>query len=240
MPGRRWTVLVGATASLSVALVGCSGDDGGEATTVAPATSTTTATTAVPTTTVPPTTSTTPPTSASTTPPTTPAPTAPPTTSLDDLKAQIAEDYESGARLLTAWLASPTTENLAERLAAIATPGSEFEQLVRQRVEDLVFVGDVVIPNDPPVNVVIVESVTVDSGTPTTGATLVVCEADNFKTVTPPERSPVGEEILSSGGELTAARFEVRMTLTSGVWLRDDFPDQYLGYYEGVDRCGPA
>ena len=69
-------------------------------------------------------------------------------------------------------------------------------------------------------------------------ATLTVCQVDNLKQVTPASNSPVGEEILTSGGELNANRFTSHVVLTAEGWLRDELTQVIDETYPGATECG--
>jgi hypothetical protein len=220
---------------LALGVTSCSGDDVDPlstltdppttTTTPPPATSTTTTavtTTQPPTTTSPPDTTTTP----------------PATTSVDDLKAQIAADYVRAYEGISALLAAPSTEGLDQRLATLAAPGSPYFEAVRSRVIELERLGDVVVPADPPHDEVTVETVELVGAEPYTAAALTVCQVDNLKQVTPASNSPVGEEIITSGGELIANRFTSHVVLTPEGWLRDELTTQIDETYPGATECG--
>lgn len=222
-------------ALLALGVAACSSDDGGDplstltdppttTSTLPPATSTTTTVTA---TTLAPATTT-------TTPPTTP----PPTTSVDDLKAQIAADYVRAYERISALLAAPSPDGLDDHLATMAAPGSPYFDAVHRRVLELASLGDVVIPADPPHNEVTIESIELLGGEPYVSASLTVCQVDNLKQVTPAANSPVGEEIVASGGELNAKRFKSHVVLTASGWLRDEITPHIDETYQGATECG--
>jgi hypothetical protein len=230
-PATRRLAAWASAAVLALCVTSCSGDDADPlstltdppTTTTPPAMSTTTAavtTTQPPTTTSPPDTTTTP----------------PATTSVDDLKAQIAAEGVAGYERMSAMLASPSLDGLDDRLATVALPASDFDRLLRDRIAYLVSVGDVTIPDEPPINMMTVESVALDEADPSS-ATLTVCQVDNLKTVTPAQNSPVGEEIVSQEPQLAASRYTIHATRSGSVWLRDDYSTVYLGYYPGATEC---
>jgi hypothetical protein len=218
-----------AAASTSAA---CDADDTATTTTTQSAVVATTAAT-VTTTTAPATTAPEPSTT-TTTVATTPPP--PPTTSVDDLKAQIAADYVASQQRLAELEAAPTLDDLEARLATIAAAGSEYYEHLLSYVQELVQLGDVVIPNDPPVNTVTVESVVLEDDD---SATLTVCEANNLKRVTPPENSPVGEEVLVGGGELAAKRRHVRVVNSANGWVQEADNQTVDALYAGKSVCDP-
>jgi hypothetical protein len=219
-----------AAASTSAA---CDADDTATTTTT-PSAVVATTTVAVTTTTAPATTAPEPSSTTSTVATTAPPP---PTTSVDDLKAQIAADYVASQQRLAELEAAPTLDNLEARLATIAAPGSAYYEQLLAYVQELVQLGDVVIPSDPPVNMVVVESVDLEGTAPFVAATLTVCDANNLKRVTPPEHSPVGQEIYVDGGVLAARRFRAHVVSTPDGWLREDSGDTTLNYYEGQTTC---
>ncbi len=148
-----------------VAAAACSDDDdgqGGNTTGVTELPPTTTGTTSVATTSAPATTAPPP----TTDPPTTSAPpttSTPPTTEPVDeeaLKAQIADDYERAFYRRWQMLENPRLRNLEARAAEVAVV--RFARVRRVRVDgsrELVALGDAVVPNDPDLLAVTVESV---------------------------------------------------------------------------------
>ena len=135
--------------ALAVSLAACNSDD------AAPETTGSASTASVPTTTA-----------AATTTPATDAPEtvattspAPPTTSVDDLKAVIAADIEAAKLANYAYLVDPSVESLPAHLEAVAVPGSPLEASLTGFVNDLVGLGDGIIPGDPDVLTVTVEQV---------------------------------------------------------------------------------
>ena len=85
----------------------------------------------------------------STEPPTTTQP-PPPTTSAEDaLEAQIAADYVASVDRYFELVNQPSLDNLAEHATLAAADGSGYYTSVVEQVQDLVEVGDRIVPNDP-------------------------------------------------------------------------------------------
>ena len=235
-PATRRLAALASAVVLALAVASCSSDDGDPLSTLSdpPTTTSTLPPTTAPTTTTAVTTTTQAPDTTTTAPPTT----APPTTSVDDLKAQITADYVRAYEGISALLAAPSAEGLDERLATLAAPGSPYYEALRGRVHELERLGDIVVPADPPHDEVTVEAVELVGSEPYTAALLTVCQVDNLKQVTPAANSPVGEEIIASGGELNANRFKSHVVLTPGGWLRDELTAQIDETYPGATPCG--
>jgi hypothetical protein len=224
--------------------VGCSDDDArGGSTTVVTEPPTTTETTAVATTSVPATTAT--PTTSD--PPTTTASpvttTTPPTTAPVDegaLKAQIADDYERAFYRSYEMLGNPRLGNLERRAArAYVRNSSAFDSFVA-RVEELVALGDAVVPNDPDLLAVTVENVELVGEPPYRRAIVTACEVDNRKQVTLPENSPTGESIPVAGtGVLQVIRFDEPVRRTNNGWLPYRFEREGIGFEQGETTCPP-
>lgn len=215
----RMPITVALVGACAVGLLACSsGDDALPDDATDPPTTVTqppSTTTAAPPTTQPP-----------TSPPTTPVPTEPPTTpvpatTIDDVKAQIQADLTDGRQRLRALQMAPTLDGLEDELATIALPGSEYFQQQLDYINELVRLGDVVTLGDPPVDSVTVEEVTFEGAEPYTAASVRVCEAVNVGRVTPPENSPVGEEIVVTDPHLIAFRYSVHVRLTEHRWVTE-------------------
>ncbi|MET0579813.1 MAG: hypothetical protein ABW122_14240 [Ilumatobacteraceae bacterium] len=202
---------------------------------VSTASAVTTATAAVPTD---------PTTTATTSAPTTAAPTTPPppTTSPEDaLKAQIAADYVSSVDRYFELVNQPSLDNLAERAKLASADGSEYYAAVVALVEELVQLGDRIVPNDPDIRKVIVEDVELLGAAPYVDAIVAVCAVSNAKQVTPMENLPVGQEIITAGtGVLTAIRSREAVRLVAGSWLPTTATVFAEGIWEGEDTCPPA
>lgn len=217
-----------------VTVTACSGDDDAAPTTAASmvVSSTTDATT--PATTVP----------ASTLPvPTSPVTTelAPPTTSLDDLKAVIAADVEAAALANYDFLVDPSVEALPAHLAAVAVPGSPVEASLTRFVNELVSLGDGIIPGDPDILKVIVEQVELVGEPPYTMALVTICEVDNRPQATLSKNTSDGRIIYVEGtGDLQALRGVQDVRLTPAGWrLYDSLPDGGF-LFPGEDKCLPV
>jgi hypothetical protein len=228
---KRLCVLVLAGAAV---LAACSDDDDTAGTTTAPPTSNTAVASTLPTTTLPTTeavTTSTPTTSS------TVAPTAPPTTeSIEALKAQIAADYVASDARLTELVAQPSLDNLRRRVARVAAPGEYFELLVG-RVKELIRLGDKVVPGDPPIHGMTVESVRLIGQPPYQRAVLTVCEVDNSRQVTPAENSPIGSDVFSTNDVVRAVRSRQPVRQTEYGWLPYRVVVNVDGRWEGVTEC---
>lgn len=232
IPNVRSVVVAGLCA---LAVIGCGGGDDSDATT----------TTAPPTTTSVPPPSTSAPTTVATTVATTPAPTDPPTTTvpataIDDVEAQIQADLSAGRERLRALQMQPTLDGLEDALATIALPGSEYYDQQLALVRDLVRVGDVLKYGDPPVDSLTVESLTIEEGEPLK-ASVKVCDAANIGRVTPPENSPVGEEIIAIEPSLLAIRYTMHVVRAENGWLVEVGPQRTVDAgFPGQATCDPA
>jgi len=227
-----WFIVGGALAALG----GCRSS--GAVSTIPTAPPTTTSRTAVASTvsavatTTPP--STTPTTVASTTISST---TIAPTTTLaveDQLKARIAGDYVRQHFRRGELVSAPTLDGLETNAAGVTVAGSDAYNRFVAYVKELVAVGDRIVPNEPDVNTLNVETVQVVSETE---ATVTYCQADNRKRVTPAESSPIGQEILVNGtGVLRAFRGTEPVRLTDKGWL--PYADRDFGQtFEGQATC---
>jgi hypothetical protein len=224
---------------LAVAMAACSDDDSQavDSTVVEPAT---TRTTAVATTTAstPATTEASPPT---TDVPTTVASTT--TESIDEeaLKAEIARDYERAFYRRAEMLAAPSLRNLESRVARVLVQDSPAFDTFVERIQELVALGDQVVPNDPNLYSATVEKVELVGNRPYRRAVVTVCEVDNRRQVTPPENSPTGEEVEVAGtGELLVTRIEEPVRLTANGWLRYRSNRKGIGFVQGETTCPPA
>ncbi len=230
MPGgmRPRVLLVG----VLVVLAACSGDDAGADTTT-PTTSTAATTTTTSTSTSTSTTST----STTTTTSTTAAPTTT-TTSVEDVKAQIAADLMAARQRLRELQFHPTLDGLEEKMATIAVPGSEYYEEEISFIKDLVRLGDVVRFGDPPVDSIVVEEVEFQGSEPLSAATVTICDAQNLARVTPPENSPVGEEIVAVEAQLLAVRYAVDVVRTEFGWVRNSAtPRDLEAGFPGQSAC---
>lgn len=219
MPTRRAGRVVAAACAVALALAGCSDDDDAGATT----TPTTPAVTEPPATTAP---------VATTDPPTTPPTTEPTPTTLDEeaLKAQIAEDFLRAEQEREDLLRNPTLENLEERAARIAVPGSEqYEDLVHF-VRGLVERGERAVPGTPDYSDVTVENVALPTGPDRTRATVTVCDVSN-QAIARSDGS-----IVPGTDDLIALRSEQPVELTSNGWLPGE-PGTPIAGQRGATSC---
>jgi hypothetical protein len=225
----------------AVAAAGCSDDDAqGSSTTTAGSGSpaSTTDTTLAATTSAPPTSSATTPLTTDT--PTTPEPTTEPV-DVEALKAEIARDYERAFYRSYQMVRRPSLQNLDERAARVVVQGSPAYDAFVRRVEELVALGDRVVPNDPDLLSVSVEGVKLLGRSPYRRAIVTACEVDNRTQVTPPENSPSGRLIEVSGtGLLQVIRYEEPVRLTEHGWLRYRNPREGVGFEQGETTCPPA
>ena len=131
-----------------------------------------------------------------------------PTTTLspdDQLKAQIAADYEQAFFNLIQLFENPLSVDDDLALASIAVRDSEQFNQLKGRLEELRLIGDVISGSDPDTNQVIVESVELVGSPPYQEANLTVCEILNLAQVTPAANSPTGKEILVGGTEMRSS-----------------------------------
>jgi hypothetical protein len=220
---------------------GCSDDDaaGNDSTVVEPATTPTSAVnTTAPSSATTVTTETSPPTTDA---PTTVTPTTTPPVDVEALKAEIARDYERAFYRGWKMLEMPSLRNLEARVAAVRVPGSpSFDQLVA-RIEELVALGDRVVPNDRDLLSVTVERVELVGRPPFRRAIVTVCEVTNRRQVTPAENSPTGNEIEVAGtGVLDVARYDEPVRLTDNGWLRYVETRRGTLFDQGETTCPPA
>jgi hypothetical protein len=196
--------------ALMVAAPAC--DDGGTTTTTTPLVTSAPATTPAPTA---DTTSTSTSTSTTTTLPATT------TTTLEDLRAQIAADYSRSTLREYDLLGDPSLDNLEASVAEVAVAGSDFHTTLMTTIQDLVAKGDRVIPNDPDILTITVESVELVGEAPYTEATVTSCKVENRKRVTTAENSPTGIETeVGDSGLITAYHTTEPVRLTDKGWLR--------------------
>jgi hypothetical protein len=224
---------------LAVAMAACSDDDSQavDSTVVEPAT---TRTTAVATTTAstPATTEASPPT---TDVPTTVASTTTEPIDEEALKAEIARDYERAFHRSYEMVGAPKLRNLESRAARVLVANSPAFDAFVDRIEELVALGDRVVPNDPDLLSATVENVDLVGRPPYRRAIVTVCEVTNRRQVTPPENSPTGEEIEVAGtGTLEVIRFEEPVRRTDNGWLRYENPRDGIGFVQGETTCPPA
>lgn len=243
---RRWRLrTIGCVAGLllAAAVAACAGDDGGSETLppdITDATTTTTATSTVlsrpPSTTAPPTTTTAP----TTTPPTTTG-TPPPIETLvpTDPDAEdvfiVGQQYLAGRQALRELLLNPTLDDLENRVAGFAQPGSEYYELSLQAVRDLVASGLRFAPNDPSVNLATIEVVDFEGSVPYQSAVLQTCDISNDLKVA--ADGSVAEPGFDGTFNTIRERFHV--VLTDRGWVRDSRPIEVVGTYRGQDSCGP-
>ena len=159
------------------------------------------------------------PTTAPTTAPSTSTAPGPTTSPEDALAAEIAADYLEAEEAIYALVHEPSLDQLEQRVALVAAPGSPFFDLMVARVTELVELGDIVTANDPDIDHVEIEDIEVVDGD---SALLTICRVTNLKQVTP-GASPTGEDVLTLGtGELIASRSRECRLCTSNAWLRDN------------------
>ena len=192
--------------AMILAVPACGGDDDADVTTTgAPVTTTQPSTTAAPTTAAPPTVATT---AAPTTDP------APPTTTEEDLKAVIAAQFQASIQANYDGLVDPSLGTLSTLLSDVAVPGSPAETALTSYVTELVRLGDGIVPGDPDILVITVESVELPGPLPHEAAVATVCVVENRPQVTLAKHAPDGVEIEVAGsGELQAIRqrYDVRL-----------------------------
>ena len=162
---------------------------------------------------------------------------APPTTSIEDLEAQIAADYERAFFLRYELLAAPSLDNLEANVAEIAVTGSPAFEPIVKGIRDLVAAGDRVVPNDPDILTVTIENVELVGDAPYSEAIVTACMVSNRKQVTPAENSPVSSQIdVVGSGDLAAIRIPDPVRLTDGRWLR--YATRVTAQeYQGQDTC---
>jgi hypothetical protein len=225
----------------AVAAAGCSDDDAqGSSTTTAGSGSpaSTTDTTLAATTSAPPTSS--PSTPSTTDTPTTPEPTTEPV-DVEALKAEIARDYERAFYRGYRILETPRLRNLDGRAADVVAEGSPAYRNFVSRVQELVALGDAVVPNTPDLLSAEVEKVELLGTAPFRRAVVTVCEVTNRKQVTLPENSSTGQQIEVAGsGQLLVFRFEEPVRLTSNGWLRTRGDREGVQFTGGQTTCKPA
>jgi hypothetical protein len=171
-------------------------------------------------------------------PATTEAPTStsttvePTTTALDEeaVKAQIAEDYLAVQQALEDLNRAPTLENLDERLAAIATPGSPIHGELRTAIEHDVAVGERLVPGNPDYSDVFVETVELPEGPSGQTASVTACIVSN-ESVVGAQGQPIGDP-----GTLIAARVRDTLELSPTGW-RLSGPRERVGIREGLTSC---
>jgi hypothetical protein len=168
---------------------------------------------------------------------------AEPTTTVFDeeaLKAEIAADYEENYFELRDLFLRPSLDDLDNRLAEVAQPGSESDSRLTARLEELIELGDALVPNDPDLFSVSVESVELVGAAPYVEAVVTACQVDNRKQVTLAENSPAGVEVLVSGSDrLRVGRYRESVKLTAFGWV------SYTGRldgesFDGVETCPSA
>jgi hypothetical protein len=129
------------------------------------------------------------------------------TTTLDDLKAQIAADFQRSYLRRADLVNAPTLDNLDLHVAEVAAPGSDAFATLVAYIQDLVRLGDRVVPNDPDIFSVTVENIEFVGEPPYKQANVTSCRVSNRKRVTPAEAAPAGTETLvGDTGKLIAKR----------------------------------
>jgi hypothetical protein len=170
--------------------------------------------------------------------------TLPPTSTIpleEQVKAQIAADYERAYLRELELLAAPSPENLDANAAQVAVPDSEAFTGFKNYILDLVRLGDRVVPYPTNLSGVTIEKVTLTGEPPYTEAIVTACEVSNDKQITPPENSPTGSEAITPGpyGELWAYRVDEPVRLTANGWL--PFRGRREGQvFEGTSTCPAA
>ncbi len=177
------------------------------------------------------------PTSSTTTSTTSTTVPAPSTTSVEDLKAQIAADYERAFYRRYELVAAPTLDNIEANVAEVMAKNSVLYVQIVKRIKDLVAAGDRVERNTPDLLKVTVEKVELVGDPPFTKAVATICQVDNLKQVTPAENSPTGSEVEVVGtGDLIASRIADPVMLTDHGWLPYS-ADRPATDFEGQDSC---
>jgi hypothetical protein len=225
----------------AVAAAGCSDDDDAQGSSTTTASSGSSASTTDPTLAA---TTSAAPTSSATTPSTTDTPTTPePTTEpvdVEALKAEIARDYERAFYRGWGMLRRPRLRNLDARAAKVLAEGSPAYESYIARTQELVVVGDAVVPNDPDLLSATVEKVDLVGPPPYRRAVVTVCEVTNRKQVTLAENSPSGEQIEVAGsGNLEVIRYHEPVRRTENGWLRFKTPREGIGFDRGETTCPP-
>ena len=154
---------------------------------------------------------------------------------------EIAADYQEASDRYFELVNQPSLDNLAERAKLAGADGSEYYASVVAEVEELVRLGDRVVPNDPDIRRIDVEAVDLVGASPYSEALITVCLVTNARQVTPPENSPNGQETLTPGtGELVAIRHQEPLLLTPQGWLPTVANTEAIGIWEGSEACPPA
>jgi hypothetical protein len=171
-------------------------------------------------------------------PPETTAPPAPTsttagetTTTVDEeaLKAQIAEDYLRSWELRRELTANPTLEGLSEKLAQISAPGSDDAENFRTFINELVSLGERVIPGTPDEFRIDVEDVELVGGPPNSEGVITICFVSNSV------RVDASGNVVSDLG-IVATRSEDHVVTTPNGWLPDrGLEDTWQGL--GVTEC---
>lgn len=139
---------------------------------------------------------------------------APPTTTEEDLAAVIAAEFEAALRANYEGLVDPSPEALPDLLSAVVVPGSPAEAALTGFVNELVRLGDGIVPGDPDVLVITVEAIELNGSAPHQTALATVCLVENRRQVTLAKNAPGGVEIeLRGSGDLQAVRqvYDVRL-----------------------------
>jgi hypothetical protein len=168
---------------------------------------------------------------------------AEPTTTVFDeeaLKAEIAADYEENYFELRDLFLRPSLDDLDNRLADVSEPGSPSFSQRKARLEELVALGDALVPNEPDLYSVTVESVELVGDAPYTEALVTACRVSNSRQVTLPENSPASVEVVVAGtDELRVGRYTEPVRLTGRGWV--SHTGRLDGErFDGVETCPPA
>jgi hypothetical protein len=154
------------------------------------------------------------------------------------LKAEIARDYERAFYRRWQMLRRPSLHDLHDKAASVLAEGSPAFDALVHRIQELVALGDALVPNEPDLLDVTVESVRLVGQAPYTRAIVTACEVTNRKQVTLPENSPTGHEIEVAGsGRLLVTRFQESVRRTGSGWLRYTDPREGTRFENGETTC---
>jgi hypothetical protein len=171
-------------------------------------------------------------TSSSTTTTTSPPPT---TQSVDQLKAEIEAAYRDLDAKGYALLQNPTLDGLDAKVAEVAVPGGAYAQALNDRVSKLVQNGQYVVPDDPSLDAVTIESIEI---TGQGSATVTACLVTNALTVKRADQSPIpGRSIPIANPEVYASRVHETLLRTEAGWRHDGFATDEDPVWQGVDAC---
>jgi hypothetical protein len=212
----------------ALVIAACSDDDDADPTTT-PVTESTARPTTVAATTTSPAASTT------TSPSTTTTTMTPTTQSADQQKAEIEAAYRELDAKGFAMLQNPTLEGLDAKVAEIAVPGGAYAQALTDRVKNLVESGQYVVPDDPSLDSVSVESI---EFTGEGAATVTACLVTNALTVKRADQSPIpGRSMPIANPEVYASRVHETLVVTETGWRHDGFVNEEDPVWQGVDAC---